>query len=565
MGRLYERLVEAMHLTTFDVASRANAGQSAAEWRLVSQMKDENSCFSSAFDLRQTVESVQQRLLEGCHPVIYGDYDVDGLTSVSIVYLTLKLLGVAKPGFFIPSRYENGYGLNLAVLEQMQAKGYDLLIATDNGITKRRECRFLADHGIYYVILDHHEEQRGNLPDFGPLGCMYHRNDVSAAFLALLWADAILGDKEFLKELGERGMRVADEATIAQHLDYFQILASLAVFSDCMSLRNPPNLSLAKIGRKLLEAGLKQGPKNLAYRFSYLLDSYQPGNLVTYHDINFSLNSQLNAVARVWGGLKPNWGASFLTETDPARIRGYALKIKEANQVKKDLVKRATSLVSDSSNQGVVVVDLDGQEPPIPSGLTGLIANAVLRQLDQPQPVLVLAPSSIEKGDLIGSLRGPEGLGLDKVLNSPFIMPFLKDHGGHEAACGLTLPRAMKDDFLARLNEEIGERSTPVERIRVRLDEDMVSLSGLADLKSLEPFGTGFELPRMYLSIDASRLKAGLRNGHCFVSLEGGGRLVIFNCEKQVNDLTPGRVEIEGELVANVFRGRTYPEFKGTL
>ena len=98
-----------------------------------------------------------------------------------------------------------------------------------------------------------------------------------------------------------------------------------------------------------------------------------------------------------------------------------------------------------------------------------------------------------------------------------------------------------------------------------RLDEDMVSLSGLADLKSLEPFGTGFELPRMYLSIDASRLKAGLRNGHCFVSLEGGGRLVIFNCEKQVNDLTPGRVEIEGELVANVFRGRTYPEFKGTL
>ena len=565
MGRLFELLVEAMGLTPFDVATRQSAGQTPAEWRLAAKMKDGDSCFSSAFDLRQTVEAVQARLLAGCKPVIYGDYDVDGLTSVSIVYLTLKLLGVAKPGFFIPSRYENGYGLDLKMLKQMKERGYDLLIATDNGITKRRECRYLAESGIYYIILDHHEEQRGNLPEFGAAGCMYHRNDVSAAFLALLWADALLGDEKFLAELRASGMAIADRATIAKHLDYFQILAALAVFSDCMSLRNPPNLALAKLGRSLLERGLREGSSNLAWRFSYLLEGYVPGAKVTYRDINFSINSKLNALARVWGGLKPNWGASFLTETEPGRIRGFAARISEANQVKRDLVHRATSLVDTTAGGAVVVVDLDGQNPPIPSGLTGLIANAVLRELKEPRPVLVLAPSSIDPNDLIGSLRGPEGLGLDKVLNSPFIMPFLKDHGGHEAACGLTLPRAMKDDFLARLEAEISERSQPLERQRIQLDETMVSAVSLEDLAALEPFGTGFELPRMYLSIETARLKAGLRGDHCFVPLEGGGRLVIFRCADRVDALAGGRVEIEGELVANEFRGRTYAEFKGTL
>ena len=564
MSTLYEKLIQTMGLTPLDLLARDRAGDSETDWLSLAESGEEGACFSFPGDLTKVVEALKQRILSGSKVVIYGDYDVDGLTSVSIVYLTLKLLGVKELGFYIPSRYDTGYGFNRKILERMTDRGYNLLIATDNGITKKRECEYLQSRGIYYVILDHHEEQAGSLPKFGECGLMYHRNDCSAAFLALLVAWRLLNDREFLKRLKDSGFEVGSENEIRKYLDYFQTLAGLAVFSDCMPLDNLCDLALAKRGLKLLNLGLKT-PGHPAQRLALLIDKYVAGTPVTFRDINFSINSKLNAVARVYGGNKPNWGVFFLTGEDSRKVESYARAIRQANEEKKELVKRAEELVDPTSKDPVLTIDLSELDPTIPSGLTGLVANAVLRELPKPRPVLVLCRSTIDPTDCIGSLRGPEGMSLDKVLESPFVKPFLKEHGGHEAACGLTVPSALKDDFLERLNQEVEGKAVSEPKPVLLLDEEMVSMESLDSLRALEPFGTGFELPRLALEIDVPRLKNGIRGDHVFVNLRGGGRLVMFSEAEKVSKLECSRVTVEGELNVNTFRGKTTPEFLASL
>ena len=559
MATLYELLLAHFHLTPVDLLMRQRAGLSAGDWEGISLKAEDGACFSAPSDLDAVVQSFEDAVIKDLPMVEFGDYDVDGLTSASIVFLTMKLLGVSRSGFYIPSRYDTGYGLALPILEKMVAKGYQLVIATDNGITKRRECEYLASHGVHYLILDHHEEQVGNLPKFGAGDLMYHRNDCSAAFLALLFSSRVLKDQSFLARLRATGRKVADDATIGRYLDYFQVLAGLAVFSDCMDLRNIFNLSLAKRGLNLLNRALKDPDDRLASRLAYLVDGYQPGQELKFRDINFSINSKLNSVARVAGGTIPNKGVFFLTSTDPDKVRRLAVEIDGFNRQKKEIVERAAGLVDLASSDPVLCIDLASAAVPVPSGLTGLIANRVLRTMKNPRPVLVLCPSTIDSRDCIGSLRGPEGISLDKVLESPFIKPFLKDHGGHESACGLTLPRALKDDFLHSLNAEVSKYAVAQSWATIRITEDLVSEESVRAIESLEPFGQGFELPKLSIVIDAQRLKQSMRNGNCFVNLNGGGRLLIFRCADQVARAA-GEVELFGELTRNTFRGRTTVE-----
>ncbi len=237
----YSRLVATLGLSAAGLLAHTQCGRSDDEIWGLSAQPEAHAVYSEPAALDQAVAFFEAALLAGRRPVVYGDYDVDGLTSVSIVFLTLRLLGLEKEsGFYIPSRYDTGYGLNTRVLAQMAAKGYGLVVATDNGITKKAECDFLSRRKIQYVILDHHEEQRGQLPGLGAgIGAMYHRNDCSAAFLALLFARRVLADRTFLAAWAGTGHRIAAPAVIAAQLEYFVTLAGLAVFSDCMPLSNP--------------------------------------------------------------------------------------------------------------------------------------------------------------------------------------------------------------------------------------------------------------------------------------------------------------------------------------
>lgn len=569
---LREKVVAFQHWDEADLKARAKLGVSLDEVYGIKAKADPTAIASSPADFQNALSFFKEGLLAGKKVAVYGDYDVDGLASVSILSLALKALGLGKAsGFYVPSRYDTGYGLNAAILAKMVGKGYGMVVAVDNGITKKAECAYLASQGVSYLILDHHEEQKWSLPAFGPgLGAMYHRNDCSAAFLCLLAAKDLLDDDAFVQRLLSQGKKVSSPSIRKALLDYFGVLAGLAVFSDCMPLSNPYDLALAKNGLRLLNLGLSQPEaplSNFYQRLGWLVDGHKGTDPLGYDDIGFSVNAKLNAVARVYGGAWPNVGAFFLTCLTPEKARDYLGKIEEANQKKKDLVKKALSHPFGLSPLPVEVMDLtQGEGSDLPSGLSGLVANALMESLPAKKPVMVLCRSGIKADEAIGSLRGPEGLSLDKVLDSPYVKPFLKDHGGHEAACGFTLPLALKDDFLGALEKVCGEKETPLAPHVLPILESDVDEREFSRLWELAPFGTGFELPKFELVLPKSRLEQGLRGEHVFVPLSGkNGMAVSFRAKAKLEAIPGPSARLVGRLRKTSFNGQSRIELLGKI
>ena len=109
---------------------------------------EEGAIASSFNDFDKAVKFIADGIKANDRIAVYGDYDVDGLTSTTIIHLGLNLSGLKNVGFYIPSRYDTGYGLNISILDKMVKAGYKRIIAVDNGITKKKEIQFLLDHEI---------------------------------------------------------------------------------------------------------------------------------------------------------------------------------------------------------------------------------------------------------------------------------------------------------------------------------------------------------------------------------------------------------------------------------
>lgn len=559
----FTRFISFLNLSKNDIVSRVSSGQSKEEIYSIIDNEDFSACNSSKFDFNNAKDLLADELINGTGKIcIYGDYDVDGLTSTSIMYLSLKILGFKDIGFYIPSRYDTGYGLNESMLEKIVSKGYAFIIAVDNGITKKKECDFLIRNNVKYLILDHHEEQKGMLPSFDTFGKMYHRNDVSAAFLALLMSNALIFDNDLKKTLFKKGNKVSSDNVIEYFSNYFETLASLAVFSDCMNLTNFNNISLAKIGLNNLNNNIRNDKYNYFSRLGILIDKFEPYKTITFKDINYSINSKLNAIARVLGGNSTNIGVHYLTESNMEKVKSYLVIINETNNKKKEIVKKVLNDVSIKYSNFDL---LDYSSVSIPSGLSGLIANSYLNNAKDTNIVMVICKSKINDKDLIGSLRAKEGFQLDKVLDSPYIKPFLKDHGGHESACGFTLPINFKDEFLDMMNEQL-QLAMKVNTKYMDLYLEDIKLESINSIKMLEPFGTGFEMPKFRLNVPYSLLINNVKGNHILVNInDNEGKLALFNQFNVLNSIHNDNVSLIGSLDENEFNGKKYCQFIGKI
>lgn len=556
MNSFLKRLLDFLKLDDGAFLSRTTSGKDIDEVLSITRLPEKGAICSSSTDFKKAVEFLKDTVKEDSPTVIYGDYDVDGLTSTSIMAMTLRLLGVPKVGFFIPSRYDNGYGLSLPVLKKMVEAGYQRLIAVDNGITKKEEIRSLVDRGLKVLVLDHHEEQRLSLPPFdGTKALMYHRNDVSAACIALLVCQRLLE---------EETRPIKDKEA---YLRYFFTLASLAVFSDCMSLTNPHNLALAKIGLNDLNEGYED-PSDpchpLYWNLVRLTNHTEPSVPLDYKDINFSINSKLNALARMKGGNYPNLGGFYLQGKTRHKDIDILSFLEEVSTAKRNLVNRIKNENKPVEMGGFYVVDLSSEEG-VPSGLSGLLANSLLDKYHLKKPVLVLCASSLNEDDMIASFRSVKGYALDKIIDSPSIRPLLKDHGGHAQACGFTLEKknkaalykALKEVFSTSKPKEGKERYIPVE-----VEELGEEIFDAYDL--LEPFGQDFEKPLLGTILPKATLLASSRGEHIFLPLAKGEqgenrKIIYFQGVNPLNEIKGEKVLVKGEMEEEIFKGnRTY-------
>lgn len=499
----------------------------------------ERSSFASSFSLpdpfthlkgfRETLGFLLGVIAKKEKIVVSGDYDVDGMTSTAILVGALRKKG-AEVGYYIPSHYSDGYGLNAKMIPSFVAKGYKVLVTVDNGISAGEAVLEAHKAGMKVVVIDHHTPAEGKTcpADFvlhGQLGG-YSAYNISAAFLALLVSYGLLGTYE----------------------ERYVLLAGIAVYSDAMPLEKM-NLMLASKALKILSEG--------KYRAFNLLLNKEGGTPVTSRDVSFKIVSPLNALGRMDIGHKNNRGVAYLLSEDDNEIDALYEFISSVASQKKRLLREissGTAFPRDSSPLGFY------EYPGLPVGLTGLLANQFLDRLHK--PVFVFAPSPLDPSVLSCSGRGEEGVSLyDLVLTQKDL---LLTFGGHPGAVGFTLKKENLPLFKKNLVEEMKKASPARKEKRklVLLQKEDVSFATMSRLMTFEPFGNGFPEPEFGLVLPKSDFAYSFDGRHLFVSFSAVSQFKYFSFPRSILSQSGDTVLFKGKLALDEFGGRRKAVFQ---
>ena len=416
--------------------------------------------------------------------LLIGDYDVDGISSVSILQKILSNLG-AKSSLIIPRRKDEGYGLTINVLKRgLDKKEVSLVIALDCGTNSLEEATFLKEKGIDLIVVDHHQAKE-DVSSF-PIILNPHLFDspdapwstLCTAGLAFKLAHGIV--KSFKTE----GSNIAENIDLKEYLP----LSALGTIADLVPLQ--------KENRIISKFGLKHLGYNPSIGLNALLqESKIDRNLYPQsEDITYKLAPMINACGRMDD---PTVASSLFLESNPNRCKELAKKMNEYNEERKfieaQLTEQAHVQASDLFSEEVALVAHGDGEYWNP-GVVGIVAGKLASSLRK--PCLVLAKS--ENGEYRGSGRGVKGLDLVQALAE--CKSLLLHWGGHPVAVGLSILEEHLEEFtksfLTAVKTQIGNQP-PEQQLEIdafiqrnQLNEDL-----LLEMENLEPFGQGNPQP----------------------------------------------------------------------
>ena len=510
-------LLEHYHLTMKDLDLRCRPGSF--------------SRLSRPYDL-PSFKKVIGRLDEAIHKkektILYGDYDVDGLTSTAIMKIALDEKGLV-PGFFTPNRYKEGYGLNTDRVKQFAQKGYHLIVCVDNGVSAKEAVNTAHSLGMEVIAIDHHEIPKA---DIAPLDALFHDQEsgflksyhCSAASLAYFVASYLLGRDD----------------------EYLATLAGLAVFSDVMPLVEN-NLEFAKIALDSLNKNKYSNLVMLCEKESF-----------NYDDILFKINPSLNAIGRVEKEELATINATrfLLSPSDKVKNITRCQHILQVYQKRKDIVKNIPFDKSKelSSEHGFVTCVSSY------SGLTGLFAGKLLR--DKKIPVLVLAPEDQNPDLLVGSIRAPRGYHFDTFLTKHKNL-FIAS-GGHERACGITFPEnkffQVATAFLTECEGQALEKKEEKDDAIPLTIEDL-TFEHYAFYEKFFPFGEGFEAPKFSLTLPSQAFSFSPSGKLAYsFSSNGEGKVVAFSSFDKIQQKE--LLTCEGSLGFDTYQGKKQVVFR---
>ncbi|MGN6545121.1 MAG: single-stranded-DNA-specific exonuclease RecJ [Aureliella sp.] len=422
--------------------------------------------------------------------VVYGDYDADGMTGTSILYLCLKRLG-ANVVYHLPSRAEDGYGLHVPSVERLAAHGKRLIITVDCGIASVDAARRCRELGVGLVITDHHG-YGAELPVADAIvhpalpGGNYPFTGLCGAGVAfkLAWSlaqSAAGGDKV------DDGMR----KLLLQLLG----LAAIGTVADVVPLIDE-NRIIVKSGLRALA-----GDPLLGVRKLLALAKLEGAAQLTSEDIAFALAPRLNAAGRL---SQAQLGVELLTTYDDARAEALASYIETLNG-NRESIERSITLAAHKQAKEVHVLSDDHAIVVAHAGwhvgVIGIVAGKLAERYHKPVVVIALDPLGSKPGT--GSARSPSGVNLHAALES--CRDLLVGCGGHAAAAGLKIEEHNVEAFRAAFCEACAEQmaNRPAEKI-IHIDAEaplgQLDLSTVELIESLSPFGAGNPRPLFYAS-----------------------------------------------------------------
>ncbi|HKJ90733.1 MAG TPA: single-stranded-DNA-specific exonuclease RecJ [Oceanipulchritudo sp.] len=500
--------------------------------------------------MQEAVERLELALKREESVLIFGDYDVDGVTSTVFLTHFLRRFGL-NPRYVVPKRLEEGYGLSIESLQRALEKGKpDLLIAVDCGTGSSTEVAWLRERDISVIILDHHASKE-SLPE----DCILmnpHVHDAEDAPWKNLCAVGLVFKfcHAFLKVMRAKADPLAAKTDLREYLD----LVAMGTVADLVPLEGE-NRILVRQGLRHLQQCRRPGICALIEAAGLNL-----GDKLTPVDIGFRLGPRINAGGRLDEATLP---IRLLLEEDSQFCKGVAKKLDAFNRERQE-IERGIALMAERAvketfpeDTGIVVASGDWH-----AGVVGIVASRLARQFNRPTLVL----GSENDGFLKGSGRSVEGVNLVEILNA--CSGHIQQWGGHPMAVGLTVAEEEVPHLRAAFNaalDTLFPKGLPEPSLQVdawaRPDELTEDL--LQELDRISPFGMGNPEPVFALKgVEVATLNP-MGKLHLRFTLRGSnGQLPLEGMSWNGSDNPPpldSPIDMAVRFAWNVWRGERTP------
>lgn len=443
-------------------------------------------------DLKKAASIIAEKIAEGKKIRIIGDYDVDGISSTYILYKAISLYG-GKADYRIPHRIEDGYGINIKMIDEAIEAGIDTIITCDNGISAFEQVNHAKENNLTVVITDHHEipfEEKDGIrkyiipnadavADPKKEGDSYPFSGICGAMVAFKFSEVLW---ETVNDMpADRIYIPAPKAYNELKLELTEF-AALATVCDVMELKDE-NRSIVTKGMSLMADSRNKGLRAL-------IDvTGLKGRKLTSYSLGFVIGPCLNASGRLDTSLK---ALELFTEENESLIYERAAELKNLNEERKEMttteLSKAVSIVDGLSDMpGVLVVYL----PDCHESLAGIIAGRLREKYTRPTFVVTRTQNGLK-----GSGRSIDAY--DMYENLIKVSHLLSKFGGHKLAAGISLPEENLSEFIKELNDNCSlseDDFCETIRIDMELPFDYANLSLARELERLEPFGTGNAKP----------------------------------------------------------------------
>ena len=486
-------------------------------------------------DMKIAVERILKAIENKEKIIIYGDYDADGITSITVLKSFFKDIGV-EVSSYIPNRLEEGYGLNKPAVKKIVDDKYDLMITVDCGISAIEEIDYANSLGIETIVTDHHEvgEKLPNalaIVDAKRKDNMYPCRDLAGVGVVFKLIQA-LSIKLNLKE--------------ESYLKYLDIVC-IGTISDIVPLVDE-NRVIAKLGLMLVNQ-----TKNLGLKSLLMSSGYKKIDSTT---ISFGVAPRINACGRMGHAEE---ALKLFLSNNINEVQELTKKLNDYNVKRQDIEKRiyeeAVKQIEEknlSKNNTIIVAGENWHH-----GVIGIVASKITEMYFKPSILLCN-----EEDESKGSGRSIPGFDLHDALMK--CLDHIEKFGGHSMAIGITIKKSELEQFSQSLEnvakEEHTEEIVPIVQIDAKISLSDINKEMVESLNQLEPFGEGNKMPIFViknLKIDSIRalsegkhLKLTLREGNNMVNAIG------FNMGSLAEEYKIGdKIDVAGMLEINSFNG----------
>ncbi|RCW43787.1 MULTISPECIES: single-stranded-DNA-specific exonuclease RecJ [unclassified Halanaerobium] len=498
-------------------------------------------------DMEKTIIRIKKAVENEENIMIYGDYDVDGITSTALFYLYLKKRFGVKVKYYLPDRQKEGYGLNKEAFKKIYKQNIDLLITVDCGINAVKEIELANSFGIDVIITDHHTPEKENTLAYTVINphLLEQNNHFARNLSGVGVAYKIC-----------QALEINEGCSMKEILTGLIPLAALGTVADIAKLTNE-NRILVKHGLKNIKLNYIPGLNRLIEKLKLNINEISAGQ------IGYIIAPPLNAAGRIDSAEKALELLITEDQKKADKIAEYLININKKRQKKeKKIYQQALQKIEKSSDiceeRAIILADRRWH-----SGIVGIVASKLVEEYNLPVILIAVDKDGVGKG----SGRSIPALNLFNTLNS--CRDDLINFGGHYGAAGLTINmdsfQNFKNDFISATKEELNKQDfVPKIKADMMLDINDITKKFVKKLDKLRPFGVANPSPKFLIkNIKVSNcFKIGKEKKHLKFNINSKISAIAFNMGYLAEQIQNNRIDTLCQLEINRWQGRENIQLK---